>query len=136
MKDIDDDYRKKEEDLWEEFEKIKPQVFGYILDIIVKAMQIKPTLNLKKLPRMADFAEWGEAISQAMGYPPMSFMKVYAENRNELNIVAVNESLVGSLFLKYIHEIESQDGLITRIQFEPQELYRNLVDFAENNDIA
>ena len=69
-------------------------------------MQIKQSLNLKKLPRMADFAEWGEAISQAMGYPPMSFMEVYAENRNELNIVAVNESLVGSLFLKYISEIE------------------------------
>ena len=136
LKEIDDEHRKKEDDLWAEFERIKPQVFGYILDIIVKAMQIKPTLNLKKLPRMADFAEWGEAISQAMGYPPMSFMKVYAENRNELNIVAVNESLVGSLFLKYISEIESQYGPITKNQYEPQELYKNLVDFAENNDIA
>ena len=136
LKEIDDEYRKKEEDLWAEFERIKPQVFGYILDIIVKTMRIKDALKLEKLPRMADFAEWGEAISQAMGYPPMSFMKVYAENRNELNIVAVNESLVGSLFLKYIHEIESQYGLVTRIQFETQELYRNLVDFAGNNDIS
>ena len=100
--------RKKESDLWEEFEKIKPQAFGYILDVIVKAMEIKPTLNLKKLPRMADFAEWGEAISQAMGYPPMSFMEVYAENRNEQNIVAVNENLVGSNFLKYISDFEEK----------------------------
>lgn len=136
LKEIDDEYRKKEEDLWAEFERIKSQVFGYILDIIVKAMQIKPTLNLKKLPRMADFTEWSEAISQAMGYPPMSFMKVYAENRNELNIVAVNESLVGSLFLKYLHDFESQYGPISEIKYEPEELRKNLVDFAENNGIA
>ena len=119
LKEIEDEHRKKEEDLWAEFESIKPQVLGYILDIIVKAMQIKATLKLKKLPRMADFSEWGEAISQAMGYPPMSFVEVYSENRNELNIIAVNESLVGSLFLKYIHEMESQHGPITKNQFEP-----------------
>ena len=100
LEDIDDDKRKKEADLWTEFEKIKPQVFAYILDVIVKAMQIKETLNLKKLPRMADFAEWGEAISQAMGYPPMSFIEIYKENRNEQNIVAVNENLVSSITLK------------------------------------
>ena len=66
----------------------------------------------------------------------MSFMKVYEENRNELNIVAVNESLVGSLFLKYISEIEVRYGPIAKNQYEPQELYKNLFDFAQNNDIA
>jgi hypothetical protein len=67
LEDIDEDMRRKEADLWTEFEKLKPQAIAYILDIIVKAIQIKSTLNLKNLPRMADFAEWGEAISQAMG---------------------------------------------------------------------
>ena len=79
LEDIDEDKRRKEADLWAEFEKIKPQAFAYILDVIVKAMQIKETLNLKSLPRMADFAEWGEAISQAMGYPPMSFIDIYTK---------------------------------------------------------
>jgi len=136
LKEIEDENRKKEVDLWKGFERIKPQVFGYILDIIVKAMQIRPTLNLQRLSRMADFTEWGEAISQAMGYPPMSFIEIYAENRNELDIVAVNESLVGSLFLKYIHEFEAQYGLITKKQFDLQELYKSLINFAEINDIA
>ena len=31
-------------------------------------MQIKPTVKLNDLPRMADFAVWGEAIARAMGY--------------------------------------------------------------------
>lgn len=83
LEDIDDDERRKESELLDEFEKIKPQAFAYILNVIVRAMQIIETLNLKKLPRMADFTEWGEAISQAMGYAPMSFKEIYKENRNE-----------------------------------------------------
>ncbi len=67
-------------------------------------MQIKEMLNLKNLPRIADFVEWGEAISQAMGYSPMSFMEIHTENRNEQKIVAVNENLISSLLLKYIQD--------------------------------
>jgi hypothetical protein len=136
LEEIDEEYRKKEEDLWKEFEVIKPQVLGFILDTLSKAMRIKPTLNLQRLPRMADFAEWGEAISQALGYPPMSFLEAYRENRNEQNILAIDENSVGSLLIKYVTENEIQFGTIPKITFEPQELYKTLVNFAENNDIG
>ena len=135
LEEIDEEKRRKEEDLWKEFERIKPQVLGYILDVLVKAMQIKQTLHLQKLPRMADFAEWSEAISQALGYPPMSFIEVYAENRNEINIIAVNESAVGSLVVKYILDHEKQFGLITKVEFDTQELYKTLIEFAGSNEI-
>ena len=135
LEDIDEDKRRKEADLWAEFEKIRPQVFAYILDVIVKAMQIKETLYLKSLPRMADFTEWGEAISQAMGYPPMSFIEIYKENRNEQNIVAVNENLVSSLLLKYILDIEKEDGPIEEKQYDPLELFNELIVYAEDNNI-
>ena len=135
LEDIDEDRRKKEADLWKEFEKLKPKAFAYILDIIVKAIEIKSTLDLKRLPRMADFAEWGEAISQSMGYPPMSFIDIYTKNRNEQNIVAVNENLVGSMFLRHILNIEKESDPITEIRYEPQELYNALVDYAGDNGI-
>jgi|GEM_PF-2541321 len=135
LEDIDEDKRKKESDLWSEFDKIKPQAFAYILDVIAKAMQIKETLNLKNLPRMADFAEWGEAISQAMGYPPMSFIDIYKENRNEQNIVAVNENLVCSILLKYILDLEAENGPISEMQYEPLDLRKELKLYAENNEI-
>ncbi len=136
LEEIDEDVRKKENDLWTGFEKIKPQVLGYIFDILSKAIEIKSTLKLEKLPRMADFAEWGESISQAIGYPPNSFLEVYAENRNEQNIIAVNENRVGSLLLKYIQDLEGKLGPLTNILFEPQELYNELTDFAETKDIG
>ena len=136
LEEIEEEKRRKEEDLWREFERIKPQVLGFILDTLSKAMKIKTGLRLNKLPRMADFSEWGEAISQAMGYPPMTFLEVYGENRNELNIIAINENPVGALVLKYIQEIENQYGPLTKLEFELQELYKKLVDFAASNDIS
>ena len=135
LEDIDENRRKKEADLWEEFEKLKPKTLAYILDVIVKAIQIKSTLILKRLPRMAEFGEWGEAISQAMGYPSMSFIEAYTKNRNEQNIIAVNENLVGSILLGYILAFEEEKGPITEIKYEPQELYNALVDYAGDNGI-
>jgi hypothetical protein len=135
LEDIDEEKRRKESDLWKEFERLKPQALAYILDIIVKAIQIKPTLNLKRLSRMADFTEWAEAISQAMGYPPMSFIDIYADNRNEQNIIAINENLVGSILLKYILDIETEQGRVTKTTFQPEDLYNILTEYVENNNI-
>jgi hypothetical protein len=135
LPDISDENRKKEEVLLAEFENIKPKALAYIFDIIVKAIQIKPSLNLTELSRMADFAEWGEAISRAMGYSPMSFIQVYNENRNEQNIVAVNENIVGSVLVKFYREYEHRHPENPRFIGSPEELYAELVNFAENNTI-
>ena len=58
-----------------EFEQLRPKLFAFILDTLSKALQIKAKLQLKNLPRMADFAVWGEAIARAMGYGEMEFIK-------------------------------------------------------------
>ena|SRR5919108_4151698 len=85
---------------------------------------------------MADFAEWGEAISRALGYEPMSFIEAYNENRNQQNIVAVNENIVGSLFVKFYnnnYEEETNENPI--FVGSPDILYKALVEFAEDNEI-
>jgi hypothetical protein len=135
LSDIDDDNRRKEEDLLSEFERIRPKLFAYILDVLSKAMQIKPMLKLNRLSRMADFTEWGEAISQAMGYQEMSFIEAYQENRNEQNIVAVNENIVGSLFVKFYNNYEEGTNENPIFVGSPDILYKTLVDFAEDNEI-
>ena len=103
---IDDVTRKEKAELLAEFEKLKPKVLAYILDIVVKALQIKPTLKLTRLPRMADFAKWGEAISRAMGYEDFAFLDAYAENRNQQNVVAVEENFIGSIFVRFYQDYE------------------------------
>jgi hypothetical protein len=54
-----------------------PALLGYIFDVVAKALDIKSFVKLKRLPRMADFAEWGEAIARALGYKPLEFMDAY-----------------------------------------------------------
>ena len=60
----DKDYRTPQ-DIDREFEEIRPQLLGYILDILVKVLKWKEEgrkLNLT-LKRMAEFTEYGEIIS-------------------------------------------------------------------------
>jgi hypothetical protein len=47
-------------------------------------MKIKSTLKLGELPRVADFALWGEAIARAMGYDDGEFIRIYNDNTGKL----------------------------------------------------
>ena len=58
--------RKKEMDLWAEFERLKPSILGGIFDVLSKAMRIYPEVHLPWTPRMADFAAWGFAIAETL----------------------------------------------------------------------
>jgi hypothetical protein len=53
--------RKPESKVISQFEEMLPHILGYIFDIIGKSIRIIDLINVSKLPRMADFALWGEA---------------------------------------------------------------------------
>jgi len=89
---IPDEERKEESKVEAEFEEIKSQLLGYIFDTLVKSLQIKRTLELHNLPRMADFAIWGEAIARAMGYKPMEFIQAYYRNIGRQNVEAIESN--------------------------------------------
>jgi hypothetical protein len=69
------------EEIWAEFDGIKPELLGYIFDIVVKVLQVKNNggiaAEIKGLPRMADFAEIAEIISRCMGYDNNKFLDAY-----------------------------------------------------------
>jgi len=135
LPDIDDSWRKEKEELLAEFEKIRPKLLHSIFDTVVKALQIKPTLKLTRLPRMADFAKWGEVISRAMGYGELIFIEAYANNRNQQNKVAVEENIIGSVFVKFYRDHETKNKLNPTIVGSPEMLYKAIIDFAEANEI-
>ncbi len=83
--------RKTEAQLWREINKKKPGILGAIFDILSDALRLKPTVELRELPRMADFCQWGEAISQGMGHMPLVFKKAYlGEIKTNLSEVGIN----------------------------------------------
>ncbi len=72
--------RRPEEDLWEEFEEACPRILGCLLDGVSRAMQRKKSVQLTRLPRMADFARWAEAAGPALGWEPGEFLSAYEQN--------------------------------------------------------
>lgn len=94
--------RRQESEIMTEFLQLRPQLLGYIFDILVKALQIKPTIKLSDLPRMADFAIWGEAIARAMGYRDLEFINVYYDNIGKQNVEAIENSPLGQAISKFV----------------------------------
>jgi len=77
---ITPDKRKEHTELWADFEVMKPTIFAGMLDTMSKAMAIYPTVQLSRMPRLADFARWGYAISEALGKTGEEFLADYQQN--------------------------------------------------------
>ncbi len=67
-----------EKELELEWQSAAPQILGGIFDVLSEAMKIQPDIHATQF-RMADFAEWGIAISRALGYEKGKFETSYAK---------------------------------------------------------
>jgi DNA polymerase elongation subunit (family B) len=94
--------RKEESEVEAQFEEMRPKLFAYLLDILVRTLQIKSTIKLSNLPRMADFTVWGEAIARAMGYKPMQFVDAYNENIGRQNVEAIETNPLAQAIEKLV----------------------------------
>jgi hypothetical protein len=50
-----------------------------------------PQVQLREAPRMADFAQWGEAVSLGLGWPAATFLSQYLANRHDACAVALED---------------------------------------------
>jgi hypothetical protein len=99
---ISDEKRREEAEVDAEFEAMKPGLLGYIFDILVKALSIKPTIKLERKPRMADFTVWAEAIARAMGCKELEFLEAYYSVLERQNVDAVEATLVGPAIVNFV----------------------------------
>ena len=79
-----------------------PGILGYVFDILSKTLQVKESIQLQELPRMGDFAEWGEAISRTLGHEPLEFLSAYLENIEEQNIDIVEANPFAEAISKFL----------------------------------
>jgi hypothetical protein len=100
------------EEIWAEFDRIRPELLGYIFDILVKVLQIKSNGGiadeLKALPRMADFAEIGEIISRCVGNDDNKFLDAYYRNIDLQVEEAIASNPVGTAIAKLMEADEMQ----------------------------
>lgn len=126
---IDEANRKAEEEFWNEFEEEKPKILGAIFDTLSKTLKILPTLNLKHMPRMADFSKWACAVTEALGYEKEMFLEAYRENMGLQNEHVIEENPVAFTLIRLVDTVsavwEGTSG----------ELLKELKKIAENEEI-
>ncbi len=126
LKRLPKNKRKKEQELMEYFNSKKPYLLGAIFDVFCKAMQIRKEISITELPRMADFAEWGEAISIAAGYNKNEFINNYFENIDSQNLESLENSLVGQVLLEFLSDGREWIGTATELLNELQDQADNM----------
>lgn len=96
--------RKTEKELYENFAKDLPSILGGVFDVLVKAIQMKPKIEmeLKSHHRMADWANWGCAISEALGYTKEEFLDAYQNNIKRQTEMLINENIVATAVITFM----------------------------------
>lgn len=82
LQEIQENKRKEEQKLWDEFNRESPKILGALLTAISLGLKQLPHVKLERLPRMADFAKWATACEPAL-WTPGTFMAAYEANRME-----------------------------------------------------
>jgi hypothetical protein len=116
--------RRTERAFWPAFRADHPQILGALLDAIAGGLRELPSVHLNELPRMADFAEWGEATSRALGFAPDTFLTLYDDNRAEATELILDDSPVATVLLAVGSKGIHWSG-------KALDLYQTLSNFAE-----
>jgi hypothetical protein len=120
---IADTSRRAEGKFWQGFRADRPRILGGVLDGIVGGLRELPSVDLKKLPRMADYAEWGEATSRGLGWGAETFVSTYNDNRREATAAILDDSPLANVLLTV-----SRKGI--NRSFTPLNLYRAMSEIA------
>ncbi len=109
------DTRRENKALWAEFEKIRPQLLGYIFDILVKVLATISSVTLTELARMADFAKACEAISRCMGNKPDTFIKAYDRNIQLQTEQVLESNMIAPVIVKIMEDRNEWIGSATQL---------------------
>jgi hypothetical protein len=132
---IADDKRREESEIISEFFELRPKLLAYIFDTLAKTLQIKPDIKkLSNLPRMADFALWGEAIARAMDYEDLEFIHAYYDNIGKQNVEAIENNPLGQAIARFYEE-EIENNYQETWEGKPAELLEHLERIAQSHKI-
>ena len=101
--------RRGEVEFWGTFRELRPRILGGLLDAIVGGLRELPSVQLADLPRMADFALFGEAVGRGLGWAPETFLAAYLENRQQATLSTLEDSILATMLLK---QVENNFGLV------------------------
>jgi hypothetical protein len=120
---IPSEHRKQEQQMLDQFEQERPSFVASIFNTLAKALSIRTQISPSDLPRMADFAAWGCAVSEALGYPKDDFLKAYRENIGLQHEEVINSSLEATFVVEFMANKPEWTGSATELLRELQSKY-------------
>jgi hypothetical protein len=126
---IPDAKRVTEEELWERFEAERPELLGALLGVLAKAIARKPSLQLSRRPRLADWGEYAAAVYEVMGWGAEQFLSDWDEIIKVQNRSTLDGSPVAQAIIKFMEDRESFEGSST-------ELHKKLESIAEEIGVS
>lgn len=102
--------RRKEGDLWKEFEEAKPGIFGALLGVLAAVLDGVDDVAIPEPPRMADFAVWATAAEESLGFEKGEFMLAYERNRRENSLQALECAPAITETIKFVKQCGVWEG--------------------------
>ncbi len=132
MDRIPEDKRRTDEEIGGLFQEALPGILGWMFDIASKALQILPTIQTKRLFRLADFTKTGIAIAIALGKTEKDFMNAYQNVVNEQNQIIIEEDQVASSIISFAQKNERVYGSWYRWTGAPSDLLPELLNVIDD----
>jgi len=110
---LPDGAHRPEKEFWDAFDRDLPRILGTLCEAVTDALDAYETLRLPCTPRMADFANWVEAASPALGWEPWEFLAVYEDNRAATVEMSVDADPVATAIKALVDDDENWEGTAT-----------------------
>lgn len=104
LREIPEERRQPEKQLWRTFEDERPHILGAVLDAVATGLAREDAVKLAEHPRMADFAAWIVAAEPALPWKPGAFLDAYSNNRVDANDLTLEASPVAQAVRDFMQE--------------------------------
>ena len=110
--------RRTDADVREAFGHAHPGILASLLEMVVMGLRRlgDVTRERRRLPRMADFAEWGFAVAPAIGWSADDFASAYWANRNDAFEAAIEDDPIAQPILSMLEGREQKVWQGTTLQ--------------------
>ena len=111
---IADTARRTESELMDAFEEVRPRIFGALLDGLSEGLRRYGSVNLGRLPRMADFCRWAVAC-EGVFWSPGTFLATYDDAQASATEDVVEDSPIWPALRQFLEESPDFDGTATEL---------------------
>ena len=111
---ISETNRRTESELMEDFERVRPSIFGALLDGLSEGLRKQGLVSLDRVPRMADFFEWAVSCENAY-WPKGTFKAAYDDSIASAIEDVVEDSPIGPALRQLLEETQGSNGTATEL---------------------